>query len=304
MVPPAGGGTLRCMTDYPFPAITLDDGRRLCFDDTGSADGPPVLYFHGAGASALARPPFEAGDDLAGVRLIAVERPGIGGSDPQPHRRLADWPGDVVQLADHLGIDRFAVVGWSAGGPHALACAAALSDRVTACGVFGGAVAIGWPGWQDGVADELVPFCELAVSSPDDLRSILGPMTADPEAFALTFLEHDPSAAALLADQRVRHQVRADARRAFAQGPDAMLRDCALIYSAWDFDLTTTAVPVQLVYGREDRTCPVTWGEHLATLLPTAEVVVLDGVGHNHGYDLDVFRELLTRTVMAAGLAS
>lgn len=285
--------------DQDFSSIVLGDRRRLSFLERGAVDAPAVFYFHGAGASALAQPPEDSAA-LAGVRLIAVERPGIGGSDPSPHRRIGGWPSDVGELADHLSIDRFSVLGWSAGGPHALACAAALPERVVSCGVLFGALPIGWSGWEDGLAPELVGFCALAVESPGLLRDALRPMVVDPEAFLLTFLERDESAAPLLADDRVVDQVRADARRAFAQGPDAMLLDCTLIYSPWDFDLADVRVPVKLTYGREDQTCPPAWGARLASQLPSAELVVLDGVGHNHGYDAGVFRAALESLVEVA----
>lgn len=283
-----------------FSTITLRDGRRLCFIEYGPADGPAVLYFHGAGASALAHPPGDAGADDLGVRLLAVERPGIGGSDPKPGRRLTDWPQDVAELVDALGIDRFSVLGWSAGGPHALACAAALPDRIAACGVLFGAVALDWPDWRDGVADEMLPFLETILASPATLRELLVPMTEDAEAFSLMFVERDLSSASLLDDAEVVGQVRADARRAFAQGPDAMLRDCELIYSTWDFDVADICLPVTLLYGSEDTTCPVAWGAHLARRIPTADLVVIDGVGHNHGYDRGVFRAAVTAVIEVA----
>src|SRR5207245_3071247 len=104
--------------------VRLPDGRRLAYDDAGDPAGRPLLFFHGLGASRRARHPDDGVAAGLGVRLLTVDRPGIGGSDPLLRRRLLDWPGDVAALADELGLDRFAVAGWSAGGPHALACAA------------------------------------------------------------------------------------------------------------------------------------------------------------------------------------
>ena len=104
--------------------LLLPNGRALCYAVTGDPAGPPVFYFHGWPASRL-----EAA--LAGdvpVRLIAVDRPGFGGSAPQPGRRLLDWPADVAALAQHLGIETFHVVGVSGGGPFAVACAAVLEQ--------------------------------------------------------------------------------------------------------------------------------------------------------------------------------
>jgi len=114
--------------------VRLRDGRALAYAEWGDLHGPPIFFFHGSPLSRLWCPDEEA-TQAAGVRLVAVDRPGVGRSDLQPGRRLADWPPDVAELADALGIDRFAVAGYSAGGPYAVACAALIGDRVTRAGV-------------------------------------------------------------------------------------------------------------------------------------------------------------------------
>src|SRR5947208_15844339 len=113
--------------------ITLTDGRRLAFTEWGDPDGKPLFLFHCAPFSRLFCPD-EPATIAAGVRLVTVDRPGIGRSDVLEARSWGDWPADVVALADALGIDRFAVVGWSYGGNYAAACAALIPSRVTAAG--------------------------------------------------------------------------------------------------------------------------------------------------------------------------
>jgi pimeloyl-ACP methyl ester carboxylesterase len=114
--------------------ITLVDGRRLAYAEWGDPDGKPVFLFHGTPFSRLFCPD-EPATLAAGVRIITVDRPGIGRSDILEARKPEDWPVDLVALADALGIDRFAVVGWSAGGPYAAACAALIPSRLTAAGI-------------------------------------------------------------------------------------------------------------------------------------------------------------------------
>jgi len=112
----------------PAQTLRLPDGRTLGYAAFGAPDKPPLLYFHGWPGSRL-----EAGlMDQLPVRVIAPDRPGYGASSPQPGRQLLDWPRDVAALADHLGLDRFAVLGVSGGGPYAAACAYALPQRVVA----------------------------------------------------------------------------------------------------------------------------------------------------------------------------
>jgi pimeloyl-ACP methyl ester carboxylesterase len=108
------------------------------------------MYFHGAPSSRLDLTLFEDAFAARDVRVVSADRPGYGGSSPQPGRRREDWPADVAALADHLGIERFAVLGLSSGGPYAVVCAALLPDRVVAAGLVRGETDVGWPGAWDG----------------------------------------------------------------------------------------------------------------------------------------------------------
>jgi pimeloyl-ACP methyl ester carboxylesterase len=117
----------------PYFAATLKDGRTLGYLDVGPAGGATVFHFHGHGSSRLEALMLKDAAEKFGVRVIALDRPGVGRSDPKSGDRLREWPADVAETADLLGIEKFAVQGMSAGGPYALACAHMLSDRVTAC---------------------------------------------------------------------------------------------------------------------------------------------------------------------------
>jgi pimeloyl-ACP methyl ester carboxylesterase len=137
-------------------SVTLSDGRLLAYTDLGAPGGPVVMYRHGAPTSRLDLSGFEHAFAERGVRVVSADRPGYGGSSPQPGRRLEDWPSDVAALADHLGVERFAVMAWSSGGPYAVACAALLPGRVASAGVVAGVTDFGWPGaWNDYVEDEV-----------------------------------------------------------------------------------------------------------------------------------------------------
>ena len=107
-------------------AVTLPDGRELAYEEYGDPAGFPVLSFHGGLSSRLDAAPANEAARRMGVRLVSPDRPGMGLSTYQPGRRLLDWPADVTHLTDALGIGRFAVMGWSAGGPYAAACAAKM----------------------------------------------------------------------------------------------------------------------------------------------------------------------------------
>ncbi len=116
--------------------VRLRDGRSIGLASVGKDDGFPILHCHGSGSSRLEVQLLATQASEAGVRLIGLDRPGIGRSDPKPGSRLLDWPDDVVEVADHLGIERFAVEGLSADGPYALACASKIPQRLTSCGLI------------------------------------------------------------------------------------------------------------------------------------------------------------------------
>jgi pimeloyl-ACP methyl ester carboxylesterase len=116
--------------------ISLRDGRRLAILEGGKSDGVPIFHFHGNGSSRLEVLAVQSAAELLGVRLMSLDRPGIGGSDERRGYRLLDWPDDVVEVADQLGIERFAVEGFSGGAPFALVCAYKIPHRLTACGLI------------------------------------------------------------------------------------------------------------------------------------------------------------------------
>jgi pimeloyl-ACP methyl ester carboxylesterase len=119
-------------------AITLADGRAVRFSELGSPSGPLVIHCHGAPSSRLELTWFEDAFVERDLRVVTIDRPGYGGSSPQPGRRIDDWPADAAAVADHLGAQRFAVTGMSTGGGYAVACAALLPDRVVGTGVLSG----------------------------------------------------------------------------------------------------------------------------------------------------------------------
>jgi pimeloyl-ACP methyl ester carboxylesterase len=112
------------------------DARNIGVLEVGQAAGVPVFHFHGSGSSRVEALLVAGAAEKTGVRLIALDRPGIGRSDPCDRDRLLDWPDQVVEVADALKIRKFAVLGMSAGGPYALACAAGIPHRLTACGLI------------------------------------------------------------------------------------------------------------------------------------------------------------------------
>jgi pimeloyl-ACP methyl ester carboxylesterase len=258
----------------------LSDGRALGYAEWG--DGTPVFGFHGTSLSRLAHVGADA-PRAAGVRLILVDRPGYGLSDHQPERTMLDWPRDIAELADGLGIDRFAVFGMSGGGPHAAACAYALGDRVSALGLVSSPA----PVWDRP---------ELLFSAPAHRRPLIELARRDPGLVAHRLLEDcraelarngsgkgdGPEAdQAVMADPEIRARFDAATRETAGRGPDGYARDLFLLYVApWGFRPEEIAVPTRIWHGDADVAVSPRIAEFFAGTIPDSRLHMIRGAGH------------------------
>jgi pimeloyl-ACP methyl ester carboxylesterase len=259
-------------------SIQLSDGRTLAFEDVGDPGGLPVVYHHGGLRCRLDALGLDDAARATGVRLVAPDRPGIGGSTRAPGRVLADWPADVAALADALGMERFAVFGWSLGGPHALACAAALGDRVGAAATLGCPIPADWPGMRDQINRLDRRMMEGATGARVLLRGMALSARRLPErnARATARSLDERSAAAVLAAPLAWSAGQAEGLRDL----DGVRDDYRVMAAPWDVDLTAIGAPVRLWQGSADTLVPAPWVVRLAEALPHAQVGALEGEGH------------------------
>ena len=255
----------------------LPSGRHLGWSEWGPADGRPVLFCPGAGASSR----LGFGADVLerlGARLIGLDRPGLGQSDPSPGRELIDWAADVVALQRARALSSPVIVGFSQGAPFALACAA--RGDVSAAAIVSGGDEIAAPAHAPALPDELRALVEQAASDPDgaeamfrqlnaaQLHAMVRSMTGD--ADRPVYSEPDFNAA-----------LRRAMEEGFAQGADGYARDTLLAMRPWSFDPAEITVPVHLWYGELD-TSPVhspDLGLSLAARIPGARRTVVPGAG-------------------------
>ena len=260
--------------------MRLRDGRTIAYAEWGDPAGPPVVLLHGAPGSRLFHPDLTA-TDASGVRLITFDRPGFGGSDRREGRELIDTPSDVAQLADHLGLDRFALVGISAGGAHALACAHALGDRLAAVGVASMPGPLDEvPGAWDALLTHVRPAAEMARREPARaIRGVvryMGPTVAEPA----TFLRGGPPAdRALLADPGHGGMLLADVAEALRPGAEGFADDMVTLWLPWGFPLATLPPGIRVWHGAQDTRAEPDF-EHLAATLPACVPTVWPGDGH------------------------
>ncbi len=251
--------------------MQLRDGRTLGFAEYGDPGGNVLFYFHGyPGARVEARLLAEPAERL-GIRLIGIDRPGMGLSTFQARRRFLDWPADVAELADKLGIDRFSVVGCSGGGPYALACACKIPDRLVACGIVAGA----------GIAGPLLWLISRGL--PWILSPLMRPFFQDEEHAAsfgrrFNFWWPEP-------DRKIRPQLSnilaASVAEAFRQGSKGPAYEGTLLGGHWDFNPEDVHHPnLHWWHGQRDRHVPIARGRAVADRLSGCKAIYYPDEGH------------------------
>jgi pimeloyl-ACP methyl ester carboxylesterase len=265
--------------------IKLLDGRDLAYEQYGDPDGIPVFLFHGAPGSRLFHPYAEITKRL-GVRLITMDRPGYGGSTFQPRRCILDWPEDIVQLADFLGLARFAVAGHSGGGPHTLACAYALPDRVRVAAVLSSAGPVDAPGATEGMTllnkfgftfGQYIPWPMWRALTWFFFRAQAG----DPAAI----VDNDkgkraPADDAVFNLPGVREICMQSDVEAYRQGLLGYAWEVRLITRPWGFPLEEIKVPIHLWHGTADDVTSIRMGQYMAKHIPNCKATFCEGEAH------------------------
>ncbi len=264
-------------------SVTLPDGRELAYEEYGDPAGFPVLSFHGGLSSRLDAAPAHEAAVAKGVRLISPDRPGIGLSTYQPGRRLTDWPGDVERLTDALGIGRFAVMGWSAGGPYAAVCAARMHGRVTAAALLSSSVPLDLYGTTRGLTMEDRTLLLLAQRAPWLASAVINTSivsTSNARLMRAAMRSFPPADRTILTEWGPPDLALAFVREAVRQGTKGCVQDYRIFGDPWGFSLEEIKVPVQIWEGSDDRTGPPGYRAFLKTHIPHATVTVVPGEGH------------------------
>ena len=252
--------------------VPLPDGRTLRAYDV-PADEPRLTVFWHHGTPNVGTPPEPLLPMSHEIRWVSYDRPGYGGSTPHLGRDVASAALDVAAIADALGIDRFAVLGHSGGGPHALACAALLGDRVIAAVEGSGTAPFGAEGldWFAGINPTGTAELRAAVEGRDALERELARSEYDPAMF--TAADHETLEGPWGWIGRI-------AGEALAGGIGGMVDDDLAYVAPWGFDPVDIAVPVLVLHGEDDRVVPATHGRWLASRVPSAELWLRPGEGH------------------------
>ncbi len=269
--------------------LVLADGRTLDVRSWGDPGAPVLLYLHGTPGSALVPPGTLAAAAERGLRVVAWSRPGYSTSTRLPGRTVADVADDARQVLDALGAGTAVALGYSGGGPHALACAALLPDRVPAAASLAGVAprveSDGSLDWFAGQGEDNVAEHTAAIAGERVLRERLDPLLAGYQV--ITADEILPALATLLPEVdrgylggELGEWLAASFREATSVGGDGWVDDDLAFVRPWGFDLGAVAVPVSVWQGSADLMVPFAHGQWLASAVPGARPHLLDGEGH------------------------
>ena len=268
-------------------SVPLEAGRSLEAVLEGDPDGTLLVFHHGSPGAAVAFPPFDRAAARKGIKVVTYSRPGFGDSTRLEGRTIASCAGDVEALADYLHADRFLTAGWSGGGPHAIACAALLPDRVLAAATVAGVAPYDAEGiaWTHGMGEMNQIEYPLAAQDPAALLEWMKPQVnamaridATEIVDALRSIISDVDEASLSGE--FGEVMAASFRRAFAHGPWGWYDDDLAFVAPWGFDLGSLTVPVSVWQGRHDLMVPFAHGEWLASNLPSARPRLRQEHGH------------------------
>lgn len=287
--------------------VALPSGLTLASEEYGAVDGTPVFFFHGWPSAAVQGALMHDAAEELGIRLIAVSRPGIGRSTPQPGRRLVDWPPVIRQLAVERGFERFRVLGVSGGGPYALACAWALGDLVEAGAVICGVPPLAEIGSARGFNAGYRSMIRVYQRRPWAIRGffrLMHPLArVSPPGWMLVLMRGVLAGPdkATLKDRTISKICYDGFRGAWGDYRDGVFEDAELYTKPWGFPLEEIRVPVRVWHGTEDRNFSYTLSDY-GRRLPRGEVRIVPGEGH---YSLPIrhAREILADLVAGSAPA-
>lgn len=257
--------------------------RKLAYEVVGAPDGVPVFFQHGTGDSRLCKHPNDALTASLGVRLVTADRPGVGGSSPHKHRSILDWVTDAEAVADAAGLESFVVAGHSGGGPHALAIAEKLGDRVTKVGLAASIAPFDEAGTKGMVKDKDLKMI-FHLAHVKWLATAAGKVESkhyrkDLHGFVAHCADEWPSDKVIFNDPVLEPMFEAEFDAAFAQGGVGALDDM-WAFLDWGFRPEDVTQHVELFVGDADDILDPEMSERLSKRLPDCTVHKWPGAGH------------------------
>jgi pimeloyl-ACP methyl ester carboxylesterase len=275
------------IADVETRTVHTQDGRELCVEVAGAPSGKPVLVHGGTPNSRHLFDPWIEDAAGRGIELISYDRPGYGGSTPQPGHTVADAAGDVEAIVEDLDIERLAVWGYSGGGPYTLATAALLPDLVSAAAIVGSIAPWGAPGLDffTDMGEDNVDEIKLYLTDPEASRKQARQVWEEtvavtPDAIAEAWKTLLSEVDAAVVTGAFAEYIARSIHDGLAPGEQGWWNDGVAHLSPWGFELETIHVPVKVWHGRQDRFVPFQHGQGLAENIPGAESYLSESDGH------------------------
>jgi len=262
--------------------IKLKDGRRLCYREYGDPKGKPVFYFHGWPASRLSGSETKTAALKLGVRVISPDRPGFGMSDYQANRTLLDWAKDLNELADSLGIKKFAVMGVSGGGPYAAVCAYKIPQRITKAGIVVGLAPLNVKGLTKGISTasrigwenyHKFPLLRFFAAWIGIVQFKYFPVLGR----VISFRAKSDRVLIKARSKKVNFTA---SKEAYRQGIKGAAQELKIYTDDWGFKLKDTKTKVFLWYGAKDKNVSLKMGEYYHSQIKNSKLFVNWEGGH------------------------
>lgn len=279
----------------------LPSGRILAYHELGSPEGIPLVFYHGFPGSSVQASLIEDESVYQPFRLIAVDRPGFGESDPDPDRSIQSFAEDIVHLMEGLGLSKFHVLGVSGGAPYALGCAFFYPEKVlsvTAVSGLGPLSEIEFLSLMPTFTRNSLKLIRKSKYLSQLAMSLLHKaFTRASEAEGLTppkfFLKGLATAdQKLILDERLRKKFRSSMKHSFRNGAQGAARDLQLMTQNWEVDFSQLSMPVRFWHGSQDTIVPHEHSLRLAKKIKSSEVKIFENEGH-YSVPLNCFAEIL-----------
>ncbi|MEE9377531.1 MAG: alpha/beta hydrolase [Candidatus Lokiarchaeia archaeon] len=258
--------------------LELKDGRKLGYAESGDLNGKPIFHFHGYVGSRLDFRFFGEKPKEYGVHIISADRPGFGLSDFQRERTLLDWPDDIIELADHLGLDKFVVEGISGGGPYAAVCAYKIPERLSCCGIIAGMGPINMTKKGMMRSNRIIFF--IARRIPFLLKKMMkvekkafGDLEKAQKAVEKSAKKLPEPDRKLMQDPKILNIMVDEVKEAFRPGLDGAVLEGKIYATPWGFDLKDISpdLKVYIWHGELDVNVPISMGRKMCELIPNCK---------------------------------
>ncbi|SDO75494.1 Pimeloyl-ACP methyl ester carboxylesterase [Paenibacillus sp. yr247] len=264
--------------------ISLPDGRKIGFAQYGNPVGFPLFFFHGTPSSRINSTvktlhTLISHPNTPQFRVIALERPGYGISDPQPDRTLNDWVQDTLITADLLGIEKFAIMGVSGGGPYAIAVSHGAPERVTRTAILSGIGPLDVPELRSSVSAAEDMMLKAAEHAPEKLVAWINRVKDDPAAFVNQIYS-------LLSEEQKNQlprdilEIYIESLREGCRQPDGLISDYLIFGRSWNMEFSRIRIPIRFWHSDSDEDVAIRNAEYLSSVIPGAELIRLNGLNH------------------------